>query len=257
MPCKNVIKTSKKKVKPSEPLNKYNLRFVPVDPIKHAPSIVTASLETAAIASQDFKLEFCAREKSLPYAKMIHNRMILASIDHNIPQVDIKSVFLLAEATIWLLKNIIEKLVSRSKFKNRIRTDFLFDNYKQNGLISKKCVNDYEKLKNCFTIDENILENLYNETNPSKNLDDENEQEFKMDVDQSDLQELKEISDDMNRINAKKLPINLYDLKNLLQVCLFLCLFFLLSFLSFSLNQITYVYIHVWTSYLHFKNQIL
>lgn len=65
---------------------KYNLRFVPVDPIKYAPTIQTASLQSAAMASRgdEFVLEFCARERTLPYARMIHSRMLLSSLDHNL-----------------------------------------------------------------------------------------------------------------------------------------------------------------------------
>ena len=97
-------------VSPSSIQNpKYNLRFVPVDPIKHAPSILTASLQSAAMASQDFSLEFCARERTLPYAKMIHSRMLLAALDFNLAHVDMQAVFLLAEATIVMLKNIVHQ----------------------------------------------------------------------------------------------------------------------------------------------------
>ena len=88
---------------------------------KHAPSIASASMEAAYMASnQEFSLDFCARERTLPYAKMIHNRMLLGAIDHNLQQVDIKAVFLLAEATVWLLINIITKLNLRSKFKQSL-----------------------------------------------------------------------------------------------------------------------------------------
>jgi hypothetical protein len=66
---------------------KYNLRFIPVDPIKHAPSILTASLQSAAMANRDFSLEFCARERTLPYAKMIHSRMLLTALDFNLAHV--------------------------------------------------------------------------------------------------------------------------------------------------------------------------
>lgn len=65
---------------------KYNHRFMPVDPIKHAPTIQTASLYSAAMASRsdEFALEFCARERTLPYARMIHSRMLLGALDHNL-----------------------------------------------------------------------------------------------------------------------------------------------------------------------------
>lgn len=215
---KNGVKSARKKTKSVEQINRYNYRFVPVDPIKHLPSISTASLETAAVACQDFSLEFCAREKSLPYAKMIHRRMLLATIDHNIQQIDTKAAFLLAEATIWILKNIIEKLVSRSKLKDKIRRDFLYEKQKKSGLLSQKCVHDYQEKLNTFSIDENFYQKMIS------NPENENFDFDKMEVDdesQTDTNELNKITNELNRLNPKKLPINLYDLKNLLQVCIF------------------------------------
>lgn len=212
---KSGVKSVRKKTKSGEPINKYNYRFVPVDSIKHLPSISTASLETAAVACQDYSLEFCAREKSLPYARMIHRRMLLATIDHNIQQIDSKAVFLLAEATIWILKNIIEKLVSRSKLKEKIRRDYLFEKYKNLGLLSKKYVQDYYKNANTFLIDEQIYQKM------TSTFDNEKEEFERMELDENletNDSELNTITDDLNSLNPKKLPINLFDLKNLLQV---------------------------------------
>jgi hypothetical protein len=36
---------------------------------------MTSSIETALNLSESFCLEFCARERSLPYAKMIHGNI--------------------------------------------------------------------------------------------------------------------------------------------------------------------------------------
>ncbi|CAF1020177.1 unnamed protein product [Brachionus calyciflorus] len=214
-------KVIKKKPKPTEPGNKYNLRFVPVDPIKHAPSIITASLETAALASQDYSLEFCAREKSLPYAKMIHNRLMLGALDQNIQQVDPKAAFLIAEATIWILRTIIEKLVSRSKFKDKLRSDFLYRKYKDNNSISKKSIKDYEIELDKYSLDDIDFKSIIDrETNGDKSLD-EDTMEVDKNLDDENIHEMNEIKsilNDMNKLKAKKLPLNLMDLKILFQV---------------------------------------
>jgi hypothetical protein len=78
-----------------------HLRFVPVDPIKHAPSLIAPSFDTAHFADKDFSLEFCSRERSLPYFKMIHGRLLLGAIDHRLEHVDIKAVFLLGEVIFY------------------------------------------------------------------------------------------------------------------------------------------------------------
>ena len=222
---KSGVKSVRTKTKSGEHINRYNYRFVAVDPIKHLASISTASLETASVACQDFSLEFCAREKSLPYAKMIHRRMLLATIDQNIQQIDSKAVFLLAEATLWILKSIIDKLVSRSRLKDKVRRDSLFEKYKNLGILSHKCVNDYHKQINTFSIDENIYRKIINSSESS-----ELDSDSKMEIDENfqyENPESKKIVDEINRLNPKKLPINLFDLKNLLQVSiLFLLKYF-------------------------------
>jgi hypothetical protein len=123
----------------------YHLRFVPVDSIKHAPPIIINSLETASFHStnnsnnnKEFSLQFCSRERSLPYFKMIHGRLLLGAIDFNLQHVDMKAVFLLAEATVWMLKNILSKLTSRSNFRQNLRCESAFENYKQTCISDER-----------------------------------------------------------------------------------------------------------------------
>lgn len=227
----------KKKLKTGETNSKYNLRFVPVDPIKHAPSIITASIETAALASQDFSLEFCAREKSLPYAKMIHSRMLLGAIDFNLQQVDIKAVFLLAEATICVLRTIICKLVSRSKFRSKLRSEEAYEEFKKKSNLSEdRILNSHRARSNKnvssqFEIDDKLMEKLKTEISQNYEFiqnDSENEtdqslnEENEEDEDLEDKKELRKFSNDLinNKLKTpvKQLPITLFDLKNLLQV---------------------------------------
>ena len=201
----------------------YHLRFAPVDPIKHAPSIITASLETASLASKDFCLEFCARERSLPYAKMIHNRMLVTAVDYNLKQIDVKAVFLLAEATIYMLKNIITKLASRSKFKHELRCQSVYDLYEKSCITDKKVLDQHRKRlvrpDEKFELDPDLLEKIRNEND----LEEENEPEVEQMETSASKQddELEDISNDLNNpmiVPVKRLPSTLYDLKNLLQV---------------------------------------
>jgi hypothetical protein len=213
----------------------FNMRFVPVDPIKHAPSIITASIETAQMASnKEFSLEFCAREKTLPYAKMIHNRMLLSAIDFNLQHVDIKAVFLLAEATVWLLKNIIQKISSRSKFRQKLRVQYAHEKFMNENISDERVRNRHRK--NLFN-DENfnfdLNKNLLNRIKAELSGEDLN------DIDDNSVVEFEEfgghnfskVNDEIevdlgeraslninNIVPVKKLNSSLYDLKNLLQV---------------------------------------
>ncbi len=211
----------------------YHLRFVPVDPIKHAPSIILASIETARLASQDFSLEFCARERSLPFAKMIHGRMLVSAIDYSISQVDPKAVFLLAEATCFMLKNILTKLISRNKFKNKLRYLSVHDNYRSKHITDKRILDKQNErldrnIMNQFNLDPSFISRL-------KNNDYEDEMMIESELDnqeitnkttenykdENELNELKNLSYDLNNqflVPVKKQKINLYDLKNLFEI---------------------------------------
>lgn len=233
----------KRKSKAGETMNpKYNLRFVPVDPIKHAPSIVTASLESAALANKDFCLEFCARERTLPYAKMIHSRMLLAAVDYNLAQVDTKAVFLLAEATIIMLKNLIGKLSARSRFKNKMISQCMYEEYKRLNVTDANILKSHQRRLPRYTdnkhanfeMDPDVLKKLKLELDPKSNYDmdfaeDNNDhsrhQQYPVDEDTAEqMQEKDELKKFLNDFNysstvpAKKIPANLFDLKNLLQV---------------------------------------
>jgi hypothetical protein len=223
----SAIKTKRKQKSSDQNLKpaSYHLRFVPVDPIKHAPSIILASIETARLASQDFSLEFCARERSLPFAKMIHGRMLVSAIDYNISQVDPKAVFLLAEATICMLKNILTKLISRNKFKNKLRYLSVHDSYrskhitdirvldKQNERLNRNIINE-------FKLDPSLINKLKNDDNEDIMI--ESEEDLKENYkDENELNELKNFSNDLNNqflVPVKKQKITLFDLKNLLEI---------------------------------------
>lgn len=222
---KKTIQKAKKKLKTSNQTTQGSkstlFRFVPVDSIKHAPSIGTHSLETAALSTKDFSLEFCARERSLPYFKMIHNRLLLGAIDFNLQNIDIKTVFLLAEATIWLLKNIISMLASRSEFKKNIRCESAYENYKQ--MYHLNDVNLFAKKKQSFksnltefAICPNVFKKKSNQqqtkecSNANQSIDMEEERET--------LDRLSNNLDNPAIVPNKKLPTTLFDLKNLLQV---------------------------------------
>ena len=38
-------------------------------------------------------LEYCSRERSLPYVKMIHGRLLVSALDMNIDNLDVNCVF--------------------------------------------------------------------------------------------------------------------------------------------------------------------
>ena len=190
----------------------YYLRFVPVDSINHAPSIRTASYEAASSIDTNFSLEFCARERSLPYFKMIHGRLLLGAIDFNLQHVDIKAVFLVAEATIWMLKNILSKLSSRSEFRNKLRCESSYNNFKtMNSEIGHR---HHTKMnsQDSFDFDPDIFKNMDMENLKTEEKEEQDEEEDTL---------LKDLGSNLNNpliVPNKKLPTSLFDLKNLLQV---------------------------------------
>lgn len=209
----------------------YHLRFVPVDSIKHAPSIITPSFETAHFADKDFSLEFCSRERSLPYFKMIHGRLLLGAIDYNLQHIDIKAVFLLAEATVWMLKSIITKLSSRSNFKHKLRRESAYENYKRTCLTDKKILGAHEKnmdrlvsqedTNDRFEIDPNMFK-VKKDTECQVEFDSDDQEMICDDEIVEQKEALKGFRNQMNNpliVPQKKLPATLFDLKNLLQVC--------------------------------------
>ena len=223
---KPAVVKQKKKPKTNHPNTSGNrstlFRFVPVDSIKHAPSICLSSLETAA-CNPDFSLEFCARERSLPYFKMIHSRLLLGAIDANLQSIDLKAVFLLAEATIWFLKNIVSQLASRSEFKKRIRCESAYENYKINQAKQGIVLN--ESRKKAFISEDEFAftPSVFKKTKPTTNLNNVVEQEEK--------EILNSLSDNVNNptiVPVNKLPTNLFDLKNLLQVFILFASLFIL-----------------------------
>ena len=204
----------------------YNMRFVPVDSIKHAPSIITSSIETACASTKDFSIEFCARERSLPYFKMIHNRLLLGAVDFNLQHVDIKTVFLVAEATVWMLKNIISRLSSRSNFKHELRRESAYSNFLRKNVSDKKIIRHHkekDKSEEQLDFDPNVFRRLRSEHFEAER-DSEDEKESSQPNEQTEPKEkefLKNLGSYMNNpaiAPARKLPTTLYDLKNLFQV---------------------------------------
>ena len=227
--------------------NSYHLRFVPVDPVKHAPSLLTASIDStvAALNQEDFSLEFCARERCLPYARVIHGRMLLTAFDFNLKSVDAKAVFLLAEATVWMLRNMIGKLVDRSRFKHSLRVESEFDKYKRtvdSTLLDRSRRHNLEPDKNVlkeFELDSELLRELlgtdsdqmeWSESTTTTTTPIEATTTTKIEVEDPDRVYLNQLSDPRQNpaiVSTRRLPNTLYDLKNLLQVrSLPVCLFF-------------------------------
>jgi hypothetical protein len=245
----------------------YNLPFVPVDSIKHAPSIITASIEAASSVlaptqinnngdKDNFKLEFCVRERSLPYVKMIQGRMLVNAFDSNLQHVDSKAIFLLAEATIWILKDIIKKLAERSKFKHQIREESAFEIYKNCFINDERIIKKQEdRLKSNIKSDEKIDFHLHSDLyrirqelnelkkdEASKNgeMFDINEDDFSKNKDDNEWNNnyhLKNTKIEINNplIAPPKLSITLFDLKSLLQVIIQYFIIFYNLFYNYSL----------------------
>ena len=220
----------------------YHQRFVPVDPIKHAPSILCASLEAAASQQQqqqhDFRLEFCARERSLPYARMIHGRMLLGAIDLNLQLVDAKACFLLAEATIWMLKNMVTRLIARSKFRHKLRALSSLERYTSAHVSDERVLANQRRRLNTatanagFHVDPAALmrkvrhhpdrmdDDNDDDTDETMQRSQEAEEEEEEEEDDDERRELAELANDLNNClvaPVRKLPITLFDLKQLLQ----------------------------------------
>ena len=213
-----------------------------------APSMLTSSIDMASKLSENFCLEFCARERSLPYAKMIHGRMLVAAMDYNLQTVDIKAVFLLAEATIVMLKNLVTKLASRSKFKHQLRSQAVYELHEANTVTDNKILEARRKRLNVndiFGLDPDLMDKLRTERNEEEARTSDQQKEidamfgFKLNfiADQNTGEKFQgeeekvegegkkeksefdsgELSDPMN-VPVRKLPATLFDLKNLLKV---------------------------------------
>lgn len=206
-------------------------RFVPVDSIKHAPSILNHSLETVAQSRKDFALEFCARERSLPYFRMIHNRLLLGAIDFNLQNIDIKTVFLLAEATIWLLKNIISMLASRSQFKKAIRCESAYEKYRETHHLNEpipplKKKRTHTEVYSEFDFCPSILKKQKKQLAAQDQVEEHDECSLSATasihlIDSEEKEALESLSSNLNNpaiVPITKLPTTLFDLKNLLQV---------------------------------------
>ena len=159
--------------------------------------------------------------------------MLVSAVDYNLQSVDIKAVFLLAEATISMLKKIITKLVSRSKFKHELRSRAVYDLYEKNTITDKKILDIHHKRLNSnqFELDAQLINTLKSDLDHSQEADKEGELSYQAKESEPifDLrtnQEAKNkeweslvnpLSNSMN-VPVRKLPITLFDLKNLLQV---------------------------------------
>lgn len=152
---------------------------------------------------------------------MIHNRMLVTAVDYNLKQIDVKAVFLLAEATIYMLKNVITKLASRSKFKHELRCQSVLDLYEKSCITDRKVLEQHRKRlvrpDGKFELDPGLLEKIRDE----KDSEEENEMEQMETSASRQDNELEDISNDLNNpmiVPVKRIPSTLYDLKNLLQV---------------------------------------
>jgi hypothetical protein len=170
--------------------------------------------------------------------------MLVSAVDFSLQSIDIKAVFLLAEATIFMLKKILTKLISRSKFKHELRTKAVYDMYEKNCVTDKKLLDLHERRLNAnknnqFDIDSNLINTLKSDIN---NLDDievleYNKNKSKNEQNQFDGEnksEIENISNDLcNTMNVpvRRLPINLFDLKSLLQASFQPFLFYISKFL--------------------------
>ena len=157
-------------------------------------------------------------------------RMLVSAVDFSLQSIDIKAVFLLAEATIFMLKKILTKLISRSKFKHELRTKAVYDMYEKNCITDKKLLDLHEKRLNAnknnqFDIDSDLINTLKSDID---NLDDTEVPEYSKNKSKNEQNqfeaenksEIENISNDLcNTMNVpvRRLPINLFDLKSLLQ----------------------------------------
>ncbi len=148
-------------------------------------------------SKQAYYLEFCSREHSLPYVRMIHNRLLLAILELNIDFTDLNCIYLIAESTIYLLKNILTKLIDHHKLVN----NKLPVSLKQPKIVQKKYG------KNFFYDDYDYEFEV--ENNDENDEDDKNEM--------NDLNYLKDYS--LKRSNCINQFINLFELKDVLEVC--------------------------------------
>ena len=169
------------------------------------------------------------------YSFIQKGRMLVAAVDFSLQSVDIKAVFLLAEATIFMLKNILTKLVSRSKFKHQVRSNAVYDLYEKNCISDKKLLEMHQKRMNSnknnqFEIDSELINILKSDINDieeidalleSNNTKSKNEHnEFEAEGNKSELDDISNDLTNIMNVPVKRLPINLFDLKMLLQVSL-------------------------------------
>lgn len=83
-------------------------RFKSQDPLKYAQ--IVDSVEQNYV-----NLEYCSRERLLPYIKMIHGRLLMMCLENDLQSFDLNCVCLIAEAAVLLLKNILTKLIQTHK----------------------------------------------------------------------------------------------------------------------------------------------
>jgi formate dehydrogenase assembly factor FdhD len=143
-----------------------------------------------------------------------------------------QAVFLLAEATIVMLKNIVTKLASRSEMKKKLAARSMYDEYRRLHITDERILQVHDKkMMNKdkeFEVEEGFLRNLRSQVagntscglmeteNMETNTSQTNDKEEK-----TEKEELKSLLEDYNYatpVPVKKLPTNLFDLKNLLQV---------------------------------------
>ena len=93
--------------------------FIPADLMKLIPKPELHDLNMMSKQAFHLKnLEFCSSEHSLPYVRMIHNRLLLSILELNIDYTDLNCIYLIVESTIYFLKNILTKLIDHHKLAN-------------------------------------------------------------------------------------------------------------------------------------------
>jgi hypothetical protein len=148
-----------------------------------------------------------------------------------------------------MLKNIITKLVSRSNFKNKLTNEYLYETYKRSHVQDESILKSHRhrlphlsnERNGKFEMEENFLKKLkasvLNSSENNNRTARQSDQDMDMQeadtttrpgfhefADQEIIQEKEELKKFLNGFNysstvpTQKLPFNLFDLKNLLQV---------------------------------------
>lgn len=184
--------------------------FIPADLMKLIPKPELHDLNMMSKQAFHLKnLEFCSNEHSLPYVRMIHNRLLLSILELNIDYTDLNCIYLIAESTIYLLKNILTKLIDHHKLVNY---KLPIKSNKHEQILQKFYGKNfyYDDYEGKYDVEETISDG------------DDEDKDKKREI--NDLNYLKEYSSrEVNKIDEF---ISLFDLKTVLEVSVLNVLFF-------------------------------